>query len=75
MADQGYDPVYGARPLKRVMQRRIENPLATYLLEKETIEGAVIRVDFQTDSFVIEILEGDRLESNLQENGDPAVST
>ncbi len=35
LADEGYDPLYGARPLKRVIQQRIENPLATRLLAGE----------------------------------------
>ncbi len=35
MAAQGYDPTYGARPLKRVIQQRIQNPLATELLKGE----------------------------------------
>jgi ATP-dependent Clp protease ATP-binding subunit ClpA len=33
LAEQGYEPEYGARPLRRVLRRRIENPLATHLLE------------------------------------------
>ena len=42
------------------MQSRIENPLASYLLEKEYPEGSIISIDHQVDSFVIEILDGDR---------------
>ncbi len=60
VALEGFDPNYGARPLKRVMQSRIENPLASYLLEKEYPEGSIISIDHQVDSFVIEILDGDR---------------
>jgi ATP-dependent Clp protease ATP-binding subunit ClpB len=44
LAAEGYDPVYGARPLKRVIQSRIQNPLALRLLEEEVGEGARIRV-------------------------------
>jgi ATP-dependent Clp protease ATP-binding subunit ClpB len=33
LANRGYDPVYGARPLKRVIQRSLQNPLATQILE------------------------------------------
>jgi ATP-dependent Clp protease ATP-binding subunit ClpB len=44
LASEGYDPVYGARPLKRVIQQRIQNPLALRLLEKPVEEGSVIRV-------------------------------
>ena len=41
---EGYDPAYGARPLKRVIQRRIQNPLALAVLEGEYSEGDLIRV-------------------------------
>jgi len=44
LADEGYDPVYGARPVKRVIQHRIQNPLAMKLLEEEVEEGSTIRV-------------------------------
>ncbi len=44
LAAEGYDPVFGARPLKRVIQARIQNPLAMRLLEAEVDEGTRIRV-------------------------------
>jgi ATP-dependent Clp protease ATP-binding subunit ClpB len=44
LADEGYDPQYGARPLKRVIQQRIENPLAVRILGGEFGEGDVIHV-------------------------------
>ncbi len=54
VAEQGYDPAYGARPLKRTIQSSIENPLATHLL-KPTAEGQdELTVDFVEDQFVIE---------------------
>jgi ATP-dependent Clp protease ATP-binding subunit ClpB len=45
LAEQGYDPVYGARPLKRTVQRTIENPLATEILKGNFKEGDTIVVD------------------------------
>ncbi len=45
IADEGYDPVYGARPLKRAIQRMLENPLATKILENEFVEGDTILID------------------------------
>ena len=45
LANQGYDPVYGARPLKRVIQRLLQNPIALELLEGHYHEGDVVRVD------------------------------
>ena len=45
LAEAGWDPTYGARPLKRALQRLVENPLALRLLEGEFAEGETIRVD------------------------------
>ncbi|MHB1925131.1 MAG: AAA family ATPase, partial [Acidimicrobiales bacterium] len=45
LAELGYDPVYGARPLKRVIQRQIGDPLALALLEGKFPEGATVTVD------------------------------
>ncbi|MBP0001360.1 MAG: ATP-dependent chaperone ClpB [Cyanobacteria bacterium SID2] len=45
IADVGYDPVYGARPLKRAIQRELENPIATKLLELEFGAGDTIYID------------------------------
>jgi ATP-dependent Clp protease ATP-binding subunit ClpB len=47
IADAGWDPAYGARPLKRAIQRLLENPLALRLLEGDFHEGDAIRVDAQ----------------------------
>jgi ATP-dependent Clp protease ATP-binding subunit ClpB len=47
LADAGWDPAYGARPLKRAIQRLVENPLALRLLEGEFADGDTIRVDAQ----------------------------
>ena len=45
IADVGYDPVYGARPLKRALQKELENPLATQILDLTFTEGDTILVD------------------------------
>jgi ATP-dependent Clp protease ATP-binding subunit ClpB len=45
LVDAGWDPTYGARPLKRAIQRLVENPLALRLLEGEFDEGDTVRVD------------------------------
>ncbi|HHP7245919.1 MAG TPA: AAA family ATPase, partial [Elainellaceae cyanobacterium] len=47
IAEVGHDPVYGARPLKRAIQRELENPLATKILENTFTEGDTILVDVQ----------------------------
>jgi ATP-dependent Clp protease ATP-binding subunit ClpB len=47
LADAGWDPAYGARPLKRAIQRLLENPLARKLLDGEFGDGDAIRADAQ----------------------------
>jgi len=54
IADTGYDPVYGARPLKRVIQREVQDPLALALLRGEFAEGDVMRVDARDGRVVFE---------------------
>jgi ATP-dependent Clp protease ATP-binding subunit ClpB len=49
LAQDGFDPVYGARPLKRAIQRQIQDPLALHLLDEEVAEGTIIRVDLAKD--------------------------
>jgi len=46
VAEQGYDPTYGARPLKRLIQQRVQNPLATELLKGELKDGDGVQVDY-----------------------------
>jgi ATP-dependent Clp protease ATP-binding subunit ClpB len=45
LAREGYDPIFGARPLKRAIQRALQDPLARRLLEREFAEGDTITVD------------------------------
>jgi len=45
LAERGYDPVYGARPLKRTIQRDVQNPLAQKILEGEYKEGDAVKID------------------------------
>ncbi len=52
LAREGYDPVYGARPLKRAIQRLVQDPLARRLLEGEFQEGDRIRVELQGEDIV-----------------------
>jgi ATP-dependent Clp protease ATP-binding subunit ClpB len=57
LADAGYDPVYGARPLKRVIQREVQDPLALALLRGEFAEGETVRVDSLDGQIVFEEVE------------------
>ena len=52
LVEAGWDPTYGARPLKRAIQRLVENPLALRLLEGEFAEGDIVRVDVQDGELV-----------------------
>jgi ATP-dependent Clp protease ATP-binding subunit ClpB len=54
MAEAGYDPVYGARPLKRVIQREVQDPLALALLRGEFGEGDVVQVKARDGEIVFE---------------------
>jgi ATP-dependent Clp protease ATP-binding subunit ClpB len=53
MADKGYDPVYGARPLKRVIQKDLVDPVARKLLAGDLVDGSVIAVTTGPDGLVI----------------------
>ena len=52
LSENGYDPVYGARPLKRAIQQQIENPLAQQILSGELVPGKVIRLEVNEDRIV-----------------------
>jgi len=53
LADEGYDPVFGARPLKRVIQRALQDPLAEMLLAGDVKDGDVITVSAGADGLII----------------------
>jgi ATP-dependent Clp protease ATP-binding subunit ClpB len=54
LANAGYDPVYGARPLKRAIQRNLQNPLASLLLEGKIADGDTVSVGADRDGLVIQ---------------------
>ncbi len=53
LADAGYDPVYGARPLKRTIQRNLQDPLARLILEGVVVDGTTIEVDASEQGLLI----------------------
>jgi ATP-dependent Clp protease ATP-binding subunit ClpB len=53
LAEAGYDPVYGARPLKRTIQQLLENPLSKDILEGKFQAGDTIKVDFKADKLTM----------------------
>ncbi len=57
LADEGYDPVFGARPLKRVIQRALQDQLAEMILGGDVLEGAMIKVTAGVDGLIV----GDRV--------------
>ncbi|MDH3520645.1 MAG: ATP-dependent chaperone ClpB [Myxococcales bacterium] len=57
LAEKGYDPHYGARPLKRVIQRMLQDPLAMRILEGDFPEGSVVAVDARVSGEALEFRE------------------
>jgi ATP-dependent Clp protease ATP-binding subunit ClpB len=53
LGDHGYDPDFGARPLRRVIQRQIADPLAIALLEGRYVEGDTVKVEVESDRLVL----------------------
>ena len=53
LAEEGYDPAFGARPLKRIMQRELINVLATKILEGDFQQGDQFEIDFQNGEFIL----------------------
>ncbi|MCV2446078.1 ATP-dependent chaperone ClpB [Paracoccus sp. DMF] len=53
LADEGYDPVFGARPLKRVIQRSLQNPLAEMILGGEVLDGQTVHVGAGPDGLIV----------------------
>ncbi|MGI9324450.1 MAG: ATP-dependent chaperone ClpB [Pseudomonadales bacterium] len=54
LVEEGYDPVYGARPLKRVIQRQVENPLARSLLAGDYLPEQTVFVDYENGEFAFQ---------------------
>lgn len=69
LADEGYDPVFGARPLKRVIQRTVQDPLAEMILAGDIGDGDTISVTAGADGLII----GERLASTNRPKPDDAV--
>jgi ATP-dependent Clp protease ATP-binding subunit ClpB len=63
IASEGYDPTYGARPLKRVIQQRLQNPLAVELLKHESVAGTQVRIDYVDGDFTFDHLSAQPAEA------------
>ena len=73
LSDKGYDPEYGARPLRRVIQRHVEDPLSDMLLASP-IQAGLVMIDLNTDKDEIKI-HIDEKEVTTVANTDTAVET
>jgi hypothetical protein len=69
LAGEGYDPVYGARPLKRVIQRSLQDPLAEMILSGDVLDGETVTVSAGADGLII----GDRVAPTRRERPMDAV--
>lgn len=69
LADEGYDPVFGARPLKRVIQRSLQDPLAEMILAGDVLDGSTIAVSAGAEGLLI----GDRVSASNREKPSEAV--
>jgi len=69
LANEGYDPVFGARPLKRVIQRALQDPLAEMLLSGDVLDGDTVSVSAGPDGLII----GDRIGTSNRETPDNTV--
>ncbi len=63
---EGYDPIYGARPLKRVLQRRVIDPLASRVIQGEVRDGDHVLVDAAGDEFNFVVTEPSEIEEPLK---------
>lgn len=58
LAENGYDPIYGARPLRRLMQQQIDDRLANLLLAGKVTDGSLVRVDINQDASELKVEPG-----------------
>ena len=63
LADEGFDPVFGARPLKRAIQRHLQDPLAELILSGHVMDGGVVKVSAGNDGLII----GDRVSASRRD--------
>ena len=69
LADEGYDPVFGARPLKRVIQNHLQNPLAEMILAGDVMDGSAVKVSVGPEGLLI----GDRVSASRRDRPAEAI--
>ena len=72
LADAGYDPVYGARPLKRVIQRNVQDPLAELILQGRVADGETVKVSAGAEGLIVAGHEVAR-DGSLRDKGEPGL--
>src|SRR3989344_9536525 len=78
IVQEGFDPIYGARPLRRAIQRFIENPISELIIGKKVQAGDTIIVDFNGDEFIfnverIEMKKTDAMGAKTGTKGEPVI--
>ena len=69
IAREGFDPVFGARPLRRAIQKIVENPISSLIIEKKANAGDEVEVDFDGQQFVFNVRKATLLEKKEQKQG------
>lgn len=78
LADEGYDPVYGARPLRRLIQTAVENPISLHIIGKEFVQGDIIKIDYDVTTKKYKFTKGDPKEKEQvtqNREGNPVQQT
>jgi ATP-dependent Clp protease ATP-binding subunit ClpB len=73
LAERGYDPVYGARPLRRLIQTEIQNRLAMAILAGTVRDGDVVRVDVASDADSLMLVSAGPAEETSDDSGDDVL--
>jgi len=67
LVDKGYDPAFGARPLKRALQKYIEDPIAEEILRNKFGQGSIIRVKLNLKTETLKFSEGNKARAQVNE--------
>lgn len=65
LGDRGYDPMYGARPLKRVMQKELQNKLSEMILKGDILDGSVVAIDVKKDELTFDVKQASQKSEKL----------
>ena len=75
LAKEGYNPLYGARPLKRLIQEKILNPVASMMISNKVLSGGTVLVDVRGDNFIFDVKKSKRSSrvSTIASNREPVL--